>query len=102
MWLLWGRLWSTSLPYIAALFAGLAWSRRRDLWFVIATVAVAVYSVSCPMARKFGRDYSRDAVALAAGFGPDDAVAFEMLEGLLGPAPAVTADDEESTYLVEG
>jgi hypothetical protein len=49
MWLLWGRLWLTSLPYIAALFAGLAWSRRRDLWFVMATVAVAVYSVSCPM-----------------------------------------------------
>jgi UDP-N-acetylglucosamine 2-epimerase (non-hydrolysing) len=50
----------------------------------------------------FGPGYSRDAVALAAGFGPDDAIAFEMLEGLLGPVPAVTADDEESTYLVEG
>jgi UDP-N-acetylglucosamine 2-epimerase (non-hydrolysing) len=51
---------------------------------------------------QFGPGYSRDAVALAAGFGPDDAVAFEMLEGLLGPMPAVTADDEEPTYLVEG
>jgi len=51
---------------------------------------------------QFGPGYSRDAVALATGFGPDDAVAFEMLEALLGPVPAVTADDEESTYLVEG
>jgi UDP-N-acetylglucosamine 2-epimerase (non-hydrolysing) len=49
----------------------------------------------------FGPGYSREAVSLAAGFGPDDAVAFEMLEGLLGPVPAVVADDEEPTYLVE-
>ena len=51
---------------------------------------------------QFGPGYSRDAVALAAGFGPDDAVAFEMLEGLLGPVPAVTAETEEPSFLVEG
>jgi UDP-N-acetylglucosamine 2-epimerase (non-hydrolysing) len=50
----------------------------------------------------FGPGYSREAVALAAGFGPDDAIAFEMLEGLLGPVPAVIAAEEEPTYLVEG
>jgi UDP-N-acetylglucosamine 2-epimerase (non-hydrolysing) len=51
---------------------------------------------------QFGPGYSREAVALAAGFRPEDQVAFEMLEGLLGAVPAVVADDEESTYLVEG
>ena len=48
----------------------------------------------------FGPGYSREAVALAAGFGPADGVAFEMLEDLLH-VPAVAApEDEETGYLV--
>jgi UDP-N-acetylglucosamine 2-epimerase (non-hydrolysing) len=47
----------------------------------------------------FGPGYSRAAVSLAAGFGPDDGTAFEMLESLLG-RPAVVAPEEDPTYLV--
>lgn len=52
--------------------------------------------------QQFGPGYSPAAVSLAAGFGPDDRVAFEMLEGLLGAVPAViTAEEEEPSYIAE-